>query len=46
MTAEELPPYLMPVIAPIYRTVNDEHNKDPNFGNYIYLFFFKKKSLC
>ncbi|CEG75265.1 hypothetical protein RMATCC62417_10338 [Rhizopus microsporus] len=31
MMAEELPPYLMPVIAPIYRTVNDEHNKDPNF---------------
>ncbi|KAG0957866.1 hypothetical protein G6F61_002202 [Rhizopus arrhizus] len=33
MTAEELPPYLMPVIAPIYRTVNDEQNKDPNFAS-------------
>ncbi|KAG1474631.1 hypothetical protein G6F56_000242 [Rhizopus delemar] len=31
MTAEELPPYLMPVIAPIYRTVNDEQNKEPEF---------------
>jgi U3 small nucleolar RNA-associated protein 20 len=37
MTAEELPPYLMPVIAPIYRTVNDEQNKDPNFGKHPFL---------
>ncbi|KAI8646706.1 armadillo-type protein [Parasitella parasitica] len=31
MTAEEIPPYLMPVIAPIYRTVNDEQNKAAGF---------------
>lgn len=31
MTAEELPPYLMPIVAPIYRTVNDESNKLPGF---------------
>lgn len=31
MTPEELPPYLMPVIAPIYRTVNDEQNKAAGF---------------
>jgi U3 small nucleolar RNA-associated protein 20 len=32
MTSEELPPYLMPVVAPIYRTVNDEQNKAAGFG--------------
>lgn len=32
MTPEELPPYLMPVVAPIYRTVNDEQNKVAGFG--------------
>lgn len=31
MTPEELPPYLMPVVAPIYRTVNDEVNKVAGF---------------
>ncbi|KAI7894165.1 armadillo-type protein [Mucor mucedo] len=31
MTADELPPYLMPVVAPIYRTVNDEQNKVAGF---------------
>lgn len=31
MTAEEIPPYLMPVVAPIYRTVNDEQNKATGF---------------
>ncbi|CAO3621219.1 unnamed protein product [Mucor hiemalis] len=31
MTPEELPPYLMPVMAPIYRTVNDEVNKVAGF---------------
>ncbi|KAI9478566.1 MAG: hypothetical protein EXX96DRAFT_601338 [Benjaminiella poitrasii] len=31
MTTEELPPYLMPVIAPIYRTVDDEQNKAEGF---------------
>ncbi|KAI8059768.1 armadillo-type protein [Thamnidium elegans] len=31
MTTEELPPYLMPVVAPIYRTVNDEQNKAAGF---------------
>lgn len=32
MTPDELPPYLMPVVAPIYRTVNDEQNKVTGFG--------------
>ncbi|KAK4515117.1 proteasome regulatory particle base subunit rpn10 [Mucor velutinosus] len=31
MTTEEIPPYLMPVVAPIYRTVNDEQNKAAGF---------------
>ncbi|OBZ87321.1 U3 small nucleolar RNA-associated protein 20 [Choanephora cucurbitarum] len=31
MTSDELPPYLMPVVAPIYRTVNDEQNKADGF---------------
>ncbi|KAI7902962.1 armadillo-type protein [Cokeromyces recurvatus] len=33
MTTEELPPYLMPVIAPIYRTVNEEQNKSDGFDS-------------
>lgn len=41
MTADELPPYLMPVVAPIYRTVNDEQNKVAGFGKYP-IFFLKK----
>ncbi|KAI8977543.1 armadillo-type protein [Mycotypha africana] len=34
MTSDEVPPYLMPVIAPIYRTVNDEQNKAAGFGKF------------
>jgi hypothetical protein len=36
LDTEELPPYLMPVVAPIYRTVNDEQNKAAGFGNTYY----------
>lgn len=47
MTAEELPPYLMPVVAPIYRTVNDEQNKAAGFGKLVYMriYFFSKRML-
>lgn len=41
MTTEELPPYLMPVIAPIYRTVNDEQNKAAGFGKLFSYYFIQ-----
>ena len=42
MQAEELPPYLISMITPIYRVTNDQQIKDDKeFGTYFFFVHYK-----